>query len=92
MPNGKELINEMDYQQRIKSMKSRELSEFTATQVYESHVTLKEHEKRLDSIESKLPQLPTHPTKTRKLAFGSTIGTAFVAGFYTLGKQLGWWT
>ena len=88
MPNGKELINEMDYQQRIKAMKPRELSEFTATQVYESHVTLKEHEKRLDNIEARLP---LRPTKRKQFAFGGTIMTAIAAVFYALGKQLGWW-
>lgn len=88
MPNGKELINEMDYQQRIKAMKPRELSEFTAMQVYESHVTLKEHEKRLDTIESRLP---IHPSKKRQATFGGTILTAIIAAFYALGRHFGWW-
>ncbi len=89
MPNGKELINELDYQQRIKEMRPRELAVFTAMQVYESHVTLKEHEKRLGSIEA---HLPGQPSKKKQATFGGTIVTACAAIFYTLGKQLGWWS
>ena len=53
MPNGKSLINEMDYQGRIKAMGDRELSEFTAMQIYETCITLQTHDKRIHSLEKR---------------------------------------
>ena len=84
MSNGKEMINELNYSELIENMPSKKRSIFTAMQVYELSITLKSH------ITDKELHL-THPTKKRRLASGSTIVTAVVAGFYTLGRQLGWW-
>lgn len=53
MPNGKNLINEMDYQERIKIMPDRQLSEFTATKVYETLVIVQNNVKRISKLESK---------------------------------------
>jgi len=53
MANGKEMINELDYRQRIKDMKPRELSEFTALQVYETCIIVQKHEKRIITLENR---------------------------------------
>ena len=88
MPNGKEIINELNYRQLIENMPSKELRQFTALQTYENKITLGKHEIRLGDIEAKLPMLPT---MRRKAAFGGTVFTAISAAFYTIGRQLGWW-
>lgn len=85
MSNGKELINELNYRQLIEKMPPKELSLFTALQVYEVNINLGKH------VADKSAHPPNQPTKKRQLAFGGTIATAVVAGFYALGKQLGWW-
>jgi len=53
MPNGKELINELDYRQRIKIMPDRQLLEFTAMQVYETSLIVQAHDKRIYKLESR---------------------------------------
>jgi len=53
MPNGREIINELDYRQRIKIMGDRELSEFTAFQVYETCIIVQNHGKRIEKMESR---------------------------------------
>ncbi len=83
MSNGKELINEMDYQQRIRAMKARELSEFTAMQVYENNLTMQDHEGRIIKLES--------PSKKRQATFGGSVIAFVTAIFYALGTKLGWW-
>ncbi len=83
MPNGKELINEIDYQRRIKSMKSRELSEFTAMQVYENNITMQDHEGRLIKLE--------RPSKKKQVTFGGSLIAFATAIIYALGTKLGWW-
>jgi len=88
MPNGKEIINELNYRQLIENMPAKELRQFTALQTYENKITLGKHEIRLDSIESKLP---IQPTRKKQLAFVGTVFTAISAVFYTIGRQLGWW-
>ncbi len=89
MSNGKELINELNYRQLIEKMPPDELAQFTAMRTYETSITLQKHDSRLTEIENRLP---SRPTKKRRLAFGGTIVTATVAGFYSLGRQLGWWS
>jgi len=88
MPNGKEIINELNYRQLIENMPAKELRQFTALRTYENSITLGKHEIRLDSIEAKLPG---QPSRKRKAAFGGTVFTAITAIFYTVGRQLGWW-
>ncbi len=83
MPNGKELINEIDYQQRIKSMKSRELSEFTAMQVYENNIIMQDHERRIHKLEN--------PSKKKQVTFGGSLVAFIVSIVYALGMKLGWW-
>lgn len=53
MPNGKEMLNEMEFTQRIKKMPDRELSEFTALQVWEACSTLQNHDTRLLKVEKR---------------------------------------
>ena len=69
MPNGRELINEMDYKERIKAMKPRALSEFTAEQVYETCIIIQSHDKRIKKLEG----------RDRK-AFGYTGGIGGIIG------------
>ena len=84
MSNGKEIINEIDYQQRIKSMKSRELSEFTAMQVYETKITVQNLGHRVSTLE--------RPSKKRQITFGGSIITFIIAIIYALGAKCGWWS
>ncbi len=86
---GKEIINELNYRRLIEGMPAKELRQFTALQTYENKITLGKHEIRLGDIEAKLP-MP--PTRKRQVAFGGTVFTAIAAAFYTIGRQLGWWT
>jgi len=69
MPNGRELINEMDYRERIKAMGERELSEFTAMQIYEACLIQKQHDKRITSLE-----------RRDRRSFGYTGGIGGVIG------------
>jgi len=89
MSNGKKLINELDYRERIQAMKPRELSVFTAMQVYESRMILTEHEVRLDNIETRLP---IKPTKKKQATFTGSIFAFLSCLLYALGSRLGWWT
>ena len=46
MTNGNELLKEMEFKQRIERMKDRELSEFTALQVWDIQGRVSRLEKR----------------------------------------------
>jgi len=75
MANGRDLINEMDFRERIKTMPDRELSEFTALQVYETCTIVQSHEKRIISLE----------TRDRRWAgIGAGIGTVFATVVYAI--------
>jgi len=53
MPNGKDMLNEMEFKEHIKEMKDRELSEFTALQVWEACATLQDHSIRILKLEKR---------------------------------------
>ena len=83
MPNGKELINELNYQEIIEGMPAKKRAVFTAMQVYETNLTVADHEKRIRKMET--------PSIKKRLTFGGSA-IAFVSGiFYALGVKLGWW-
>lgn len=50
---SKSMLNGMEFQQRMKSMKDRELLEFTANQVYETCLRCESHESRLKMLEAR---------------------------------------
>ncbi len=88
MANGKEMINELNYRELIEKMPPKKLSQFTALQTYENSITLSKHEKRLDTIEARLPN---RPSKRRLSVFTGSI-VAFVASLlYAMGSRLSWW-
>lgn len=57
MPNGKEMIDEMDFKQRMKLLGDRELSEFIAEQVWEKNALCQDHDKRLCSQDERIISL-----------------------------------
>ncbi len=69
MPNGKQVISDIEYEQHIKYMDDRQLLEFTARQVYDLCVKVSEDRKRIDALEK-------HDQK----AFGTAGGIGAVIG------------
>uniref|UniRef100_A0A6M3L1H8 Uncharacterized protein n=1 Tax=viral metagenome TaxID=1070528 RepID=A0A6M3L1H8_9ZZZZ len=53
MPNGKNLINELDYREKIKAMKPRALQEFTALRVYETCIIVERNDRRITVLEKR---------------------------------------
>jgi len=51
MPNGKQVISDIEYEQHIKYMDDRQLLEFTARQVYDLCVKVSEDRKRIEALE-----------------------------------------
>ncbi len=59
MPNGKELVNELDFEKQIKEMDDRGLLEFTARQVYETCEITKKHSGRIKTLEDGSKKIST---------------------------------
>ena len=83
MANGNELINELNYQEKIEKMPARKLATFTAMRVYETNLTVADHEKRIRKMET--------PSIKKRLTFGGSAIAFVSAIFYALGVKLGWW-
>ena len=52
MPNGKCVINELDFERRISSMGDRDLLEFVARQNYETSIRCEKHNSRITALEN----------------------------------------
>ena len=52
MPNGKYIINELDFEKGISTMADRQLLEFVARQNYETCIRCAKHDQRITSLES----------------------------------------
>ena len=74
MPNGKYVINDLDFEKRISGMGDRDLLEFVARQDYETCFRCEKHDKRITSLEN----------QSRKISgiAGGTAGliTAIIVG------------
>ena len=66
---GDELLNEMDFKDRIRVMPDRQLSEFTAELVYENRIVSDDHEKRIKGLENQ-----------RRRTIGVTGGVSGIIG------------
>ncbi len=66
MTDGKEILNELDFDKDIKSKPDRELAEFTARQVYDICTRCAKEDKRITTLEGRIMKL--------------TIGLVIVAG------------
>ncbi len=71
MPNGKEFLNELEFETRMKDMNDRELQEFTARQVYDVCSVVAKHEKRITAVERKSNKI---------IGTAAAIGTGIGAG------------
>ncbi len=52
MPNGKYVLNDLDFEKRISGMGDRGLLEFVARQNYETCSRCEKHDKRITSLEN----------------------------------------
>jgi len=75
MPNGYDLINEINFRESIKRMEDRELSEFTALQVYETCILVQKNDKRITTLENR---------DKRWAGIGAGIGAVFAVLFYAI--------
>jgi len=75
MPNGYDLINEMNFRESIKRMADRELSEFTALRVYETCIIVQNHEKKITTLQNR---------DRRWAGIGAGIGAVFAGVFYAI--------
>lgn len=69
MPDGKEILNDIEFNRQIKGMGDRQLIEFIAAQTYETCQRCPKHDKRIASLEDQ-----------NKKAFGVTGGIAGLIG------------
>lgn len=51
MPNGNNVINELDFESKIGALKDRELLEFVARQNYETCIRCEKHNTRITALE-----------------------------------------
>jgi len=51
MPNGKSVVNELEFEERIKALPDRELLEFVARQNYETSIKCPIQDRRITSLE-----------------------------------------
>ena len=72
MPN--EILNELDFETKIKPMNNRELLEFNSRQVYELCSTVASHGKRIHMVEKKSGRIIGGAA-----AIGTGIGAAVIA-------------
>ena len=79
MPNGKEILNEMEFRQRIKAMPDRELLEFAAGEMWETC-------QRVDIDSKRIKTLEDRDTKTFGISGG--IGGAIGGGIAALVSYL----
>ena len=70
MPNGKEMLGDLEFEQRIGELSDRELQEFTARQVFEVRKVSANHEQRIAGLEGR---------SRKAFAFSGGAGT-FVGG------------
>ena len=75
MSGGLDLINEMDFRSKIKTMQDRELSEFTALTVYDTCNMVSKHSKRITALENR---------DRRWVGIGAGIGAVFAGVFYLI--------
>ena len=52
MPNGKYILNELDFEKRISGMGDRDLLEFVARQNYETCIRCEKHNSRITALEN----------------------------------------
>jgi len=74
MPNGKELVNELEFEQHIKNLNDRELIEFVARQQYDTSKLCPVHDRRLRDLE-----------KRGRKETGITGGAGAVFGAFVMG-------
>jgi len=53
MPNGKEFLNDLELEREIKGMSDRQLSEFTARQVYDISILSTDNRDRIRTLEKR---------------------------------------
>ena len=53
MPNGKEMLGDLEFEQRIGELSDRELQEFTARQIFEARKVGADHEERIAGLEGR---------------------------------------
>ena len=51
MPNGRDVVNELDFLEHIKELPDRELLEFVARQNFETAIRCPVHDRRITSLE-----------------------------------------
>lgn len=73
MPNGLEFLSSLELEQRLKGMNDRELSEFTARQVYHTCLLANSNERRIVTLENKGNKITGVAG-----AIGTLIGAAIV--------------
>jgi len=83
MPNGNDMVTEMNYREKIEKMPARERSIFTAMQVYEIRIDVTGNKGRIYKLE--------HPPKNKLVAFSASLVAFIVAVIYSLGTWCGWW-
>ena len=83
MPDGKEILNELEFEERLRGFDDRGLMEFTARQVYGISDTLRDHNERIGDLEGR-------DKKTFGFVGGIAgfIGTVVGAGITTLLNRL----
>jgi len=52
MPNGKCILNELDFETHIERMGDRDLLEFVARQNYETSIRCEKHDNRITTLEN----------------------------------------
>ena len=74
MPNGRYVLNDLEFENQIRDMNDRQLLEFTARQSYEITIFAHDTEKRVKNLEGK-------GKKTTAITggAGSLIGAAIIA-------------
>jgi len=58
MPNGKYILNELDFEKRISGMGDRDLLEFVARQNYETCIRCEKHHTRITALENQSKKIP----------------------------------
>jgi len=51
MHNGRYMLNDLEYEEKIRRMNDRELLEFTARQIYDIYTLTEDNRKRIEALE-----------------------------------------
>ena len=83
MPNGYEMLNEMEFDRRIKELDDRGLAEFNARQIYDIRTGLQKVKNRVTTLESR-----DHKTFGIVGGVGGVLGTAVGAAITTIWEKI----